>query len=407
MSAVAWNWNAFLLATISGMSTAIGGLLVIFFGAPSATKLGIMLSASCGVMLYISFMDLLPEAQEEIGYVMANIWFFVGMFLFGLAAHFFPDGHDHEGEGHSHANGTNKAKKGNNNNTPAKNGKNNNNKTNGAAKPKKVVDAQTEEQRQVGRVGFVTALGISLHNIPEGIAVYVTCLKGIEFGAALMVAIAAHNIPEGAAVASPIYHSTKSKWQAFKYCLVSGVCEPLGALIFGIFFSQYMNDYVVKSLLAGVAGIMVLVSLRELLPTALKYMSAERVMLWTAAGMLFMSISILALHGSGGHNHSHDGHGHGHGHAHVNLEHVKNVPHDHAHAHIHDDHHHEHDHAHGHDHTHDHDHDHDHDHGHMHDHSHGHDHGHDHSHDHAHAHDHSHDHDHAHHHHGHAHAHKH
>lgn len=131
-----------------------------------------------------------------------------------------------------------------------------------------------------------------------------------------MVAIAAHNIPEGAAVASPIYHSTKryvnischlpnldifsslhrffSKWQAFKYCLLSGICEPLGAAVFGVFFSQYMNDYVVKSLLAGgtctllyfpnkeqfltiklVAGIMVLVSLRELLPTALKYMTAE------------------------------------------------------------------------------------------------------------------------------------
>jgi zinc transporter, ZIP family len=101
------------------------------------------------------------------------------------------------------------------------------------------------------RVGILTALSISLHNFPEGIAVYLACLKGLEVGFPIAIAIAAHNIPEGMAVASPIYHSTGSKWEALKWSLVSGMCEPIAAFIFGTLLSNYITDDMVQMLLAG------------------------------------------------------------------------------------------------------------------------------------------------------------
>lgn len=207
--------------------------------------------------------------------------------------------------------------------------------------------AGSKEERELKRVGLVTALGISIHNFPEGIAVYLACMKGLDVGLPIALAIAAHNIPEGMAVASPIYHSTGSKWEAFKFSMVSGICEPLAALIFSIFFASYMNDEMIQMLLAGVAGIMILVSLKELLPTALKYISADSAMISNALGMAFIGISIYFLHAQGGHDHSHGGHSHGsndHAHTHDHA-HAHTHAHDHAHTHSHD---HVHTHAHAH-----------------------------------------------------------
>lgn len=211
-------------------------------------------------------------------------------------------------------------------------------------------EKQHKEEQELKRVGLVTALGISIHNFPEGIAVYLACLKGLDVGLPIALAIAAHNIPEGMAVASPIYHSTGSKWQAFKYSMLSGLCEPVAALAFAIFFSSYINNESIQLLLAAVAGIMVLVSLKELLPTALKYISADSAMISSAIGMLFIAVSIYYLHATGGHDHHDHSHGHSHSHAHHgHHDHVhSNDFGGHGHAHAHDHHHHHHDHAHAH-----------------------------------------------------------
>eukprot|EP01121_Diplochlamys_sp_Union-15-3_P015705 TRINITY_DN523_c0_g1_i2.p1 TRINITY_DN523_c0_g1~~TRINITY_DN523_c0_g1_i2.p1 ORF type:complete len:319 (+),score=40.71 TRINITY_DN523_c0_g1_i2:35-958(+) len=298
-----WNSSAFLIASISGLSTCLGGLLVLFYGQPSTNKLGHLMSFSSGVMIYISFMDLLPEAVP----------FFTGMLFFGIIAKLFPE-HDHD---HEHDHGKQHDKK----------------------KPPGKPSLKDKEMKRIKQVGLITALGLSLHNIPEGIAVYVASLKGVNVGLPLAVAIAAHNIPEGMAVASPIYHATGSKKQAFFYSLISGVCEPLGALIFS-FFIRDLDDYTIQSLLAAVGGIMVLVSFRELLPVALEYLKPESAMISNALGMIFISFSIYLLHGSSGihgHEHSH-GHDHSHGHSHS---------HDHSHSHSHSlDHSHSHDHDH-------------------------------------------------------------
>jgi ZIP family zinc transporter len=341
-----WNANAFLMACVAGLSTGFGGLLVLFYGTPSAAKLGHLLSFSAGVMIYISFMDLLPEAAEGIGFVKANIAFFCGMIFFAVLAKLIPS--DVGGHSHSHGEEEKETKEVKEPLSPPKSpsrssrrisarkeaNKEESEKEKEGKKEDKAAVAKEKEDKELKRVGLITALGISIHNFPEGIAVYLACMKGMDVGLPIALAIGAHNIPEGMAVASPIYHSTGSKWEAFKYSMLSGLCEPLAALAFSFFFSSYMTDETVQILLAAVAGIMVLVSLKELLPTALKYISSESAMISNALGMMFIGLSIYFLHNNvHGHDHSH---GHSHGHSHT---------HDHDHHHGHDHAHHHHDHA--------------------------------------------------------------
>ena len=121
----------------------------------------------------------------------------------------------------------------------------------------------------------------SLHNLPEGIAVYLACSNGIKLGLPLTFAIALHNIPEGMAVAAA-FHSNRSTerhwirhWNAIKWATLSGLCEPLGALVFAFLFTSYFDVILIQEMLAGVAGIMVYISLVELIPSSLKYISPE------------------------------------------------------------------------------------------------------------------------------------
>lgn len=227
-------WNAFMTTVFAGLTTSLGGLIVLFYGSPTDKHLGHMLGLSVGVMLYISFMDLLPEAIENLGFFYANVWFFAGVFFFGLLVHTIPEpdisdimkksgkGDDSQGKNKKH-------------------------------------------RQQV--VGAWLIMGLmSLHNAPEGVAVYLCSLRSPKLGFPLAMAIALHNIPEGMAVASPMYSATGSKYQAVKYTILSGLCEPLGALIFGVLFHNYINVHVIHVMLAGVAGMMVFMSTKELLP---------------------------------------------------------------------------------------------------------------------------------------------
>lgn len=121
---------------------------------------------------------------------------------------------------------------------------------------------------------LIVVTGISLHNIPEGMAVYLSTLKGWKLGVAIAVAIGLHNIPEGMAVSTSMYAATKSKWAAIKWSLLSGLCEPLGAFAFGVFFYQYLSEFTVYCMLSGVAGVMTYICVKELIPQAMHYTSA-------------------------------------------------------------------------------------------------------------------------------------
>lgn len=155
----------------------------------------------------------------------------------------------------------------------------------------------TKLDRSLEMTGLITALGISLHNFPEGLVVFNATVVGVcdlpapsSFslsyvlqyliqctgrGLVVALAIAIHNIPEGIAVTLPLYYSTHSKWEAMKWCLLSSICEPLAAIIFGVLFSDYLTERIMAIMNAVVAGIMIILCVVELIPTALKYTSAK------------------------------------------------------------------------------------------------------------------------------------
>jgi ZIP family zinc transporter len=265
-----------------------GGLIVVYFGNTSQKQLGHLLSFSAGVMIYLSFLDLLPEAVEKLGFIKANLGFFLGILFFCIVDWLLPTGE------HSHAvpKSSKKGKKGD------------------KTSPPKQENPPQQKKKDLYRLGVLSALSISLHNFPEGLAVYLASVQGLELGLPIALGIAAHNIPEGMAVASPIYHTSRSRTKALFWCFISGVCEPVAALIFGLFASQYITEEIVFFLLAGVAGIMLVVSLKELFPTALEFLKSEQALFSNVIGMLFMSVSIYFLHGDHSHGHSHGGQTH-------------------------------------------------------------------------------------------------
>lgn len=142
-------------------------------------------------------------------------------------------------------------------------------------------------------MGTFTALAIAIHNFPEGIATFTAALQDPGLGVAITVAIAIHNIPEGIAVAVPIYFATGDKKKAFKLSFLSGLAEPVGALVAFLLLMPFLNDIMFGLIFAAVAGIMVFISLDELLPAAKKYDEGHLSIYGLVAGMAVMAISLL------------------------------------------------------------------------------------------------------------------
>jgi len=145
------------------------------------------------------------------------------------------------------------------------------------------------------RLGLFVALGIGIHNFPEGMATFAGTLADPHMGTAIAVAIAIHNIPEGLAVAAPIFAATGSKGKAFWWSFLSGVSEPLGAGLAAIFLLPFLRDTVLGAVLGGVAGLMVFISLDELLPAAREYGQEHLAIIGVTAGMAVMAVSLWLL----------------------------------------------------------------------------------------------------------------
>ncbi|MER2170119.1 MAG: ZIP family metal transporter, partial [Psychrobacillus psychrodurans] len=143
--------------------------------------------------------------------------------------------------------------------------------------------------------GVFTALAIGIHNFPEGIATFASALQDPNLGIAIAIAVAIHNIPEGIAVAVPIYYATGSRKKAFKLSFLSGLAEPVGAFVAYLVLMPYLNGVVFGVVFAAVAGIMVFISLDELLPAAKKYDETHSSIYGVVAGMLVMALSLVLL----------------------------------------------------------------------------------------------------------------
>ena len=273
--------GALILTLTAGAATGIGGALVLFKKKISSDFLAGALGLSAGVMIFISLAELFPEAQAEImatgsirhGETFVLIAFFVGMGLITLIDFAVPEYENpHEASGLSLDSRT-------------------------AAVG---VLEQTGNEKALQRLGLMSALAIAVHNFPEGIATFISALNDPQMGAGITFAIAIHNIPEGIAVAIPIYYATKSKGKALLYATLSGLTEVLGALlclaataIFGLELTAGGPAF--PLILAAVAGIMIYISLDELLPTAEKYGKHHVAIAGVVAGMAIMGISLLII----------------------------------------------------------------------------------------------------------------
>ena len=269
------------MTLIAGAATGIGGALVLFKKKVSSNFLAAALGLSAGVMIFISLAELFPEAQAEImansslkyGKAYVLIAFFIGMGIITLIDFLIPEYENpHEASGLSleaH--------------TPAVG---------------KLEHAGSE--KAMHKLGVLSAIAIAIHNFPEGIATFIGALNDPQMGLGITFAISIHNIPEGIAVAIPIYYATKSKGKALLHATLSGMSELLGALlclavsaVFGIDLTA--NGHIFPLIMAAVAGIMIYISLDELLPTAEKYGKHHIAIAGVVSGMAIMGISLLII----------------------------------------------------------------------------------------------------------------
>lgn len=266
--------SAFVLTLFAGLATGIGSLLA-FTARPTNKKfLAVALGFSAGVMIYVSMIEIFVKAKESLvaefgdtrGYLYTTIAFFVGMFLITLIDKFVPDFENpHEAHTVSELD------------QPAE-----------ATTAGKAMSAA-----KLHRMGLLSALAIGIHNFPEGLATFIAALKDPTLGVSIAVAIAIHNIPEGIAVSIPIYHSTGSRRKAFCYSFLSGISEPIGALVGYFLLLPLFNETMFGLIFAGVAGIMVFISLDQLLPAAEKFGEHHLCTYGVVIGMIVMAVSLV------------------------------------------------------------------------------------------------------------------
>ena len=267
--------TALLLTTIAGLATGIGSIIAYFIRTPKLGYLSFSLGLSAGVMIYISFVELLPEAMTDIGDGAAVAAFFLGVVVIGVIDQFIPEEwNPHEFSGLDNGGGGSAR----------------------TAVDQKPAGEPYAIDRPLMRTGLFTALAIAIHNFPEGMATFGVTLTDVRLGAFIALAIAIHNIPEGISVSMPIYYATGDRKLAFKYSFLSGLAEPLGAMTgFLILLPLLSHGWIIPSLLAFVAGIMIYISLDELLPMAHNYGRSHLVITGTMVGMAIMAVSLLMI----------------------------------------------------------------------------------------------------------------
>lgn len=255
------------LTLLAGLATGLGGVLTMFTSCRSTRTLAFAMGLSAGVMTYISFMELLPEACHGFAPLLgergAEIWtlvsFFGGIALIALIDWLVPvDENPHE-----------------------------------AHTLDELHDANSHHH--LHRTGTMLALAIGIHNFPEGMATFVAALDGLDVALPIVAAIAIHNIPEGVAIFVPIYHSTGSRVKAFRLTILSGLAEPIGAIAGMLFLMPFWTPAVNAVCLAAVAGIMVYISFDELLPGAERHGHHHAAIAGVVAGMALMAASLLFL----------------------------------------------------------------------------------------------------------------
>lgn len=250
--------RALALSLFAGLSTLLGALIVFIRNHKSETVVTASLGFAAGVMISVSFTDLFPIAQEhmqtvfgEKGGIFFSVCFLAtGIFLAGCLDKFVPH---------------------------------------------QEYDPQTGEKphQNLFRVGVVSMLAIGLHNFPEGIATFAAGYNDSHLGISVALAITLHNIPEGISVAMPIYFATGSRQKALKFTFLSGIAEPVGALLAFLILRPFISDFMLGLLFALVAGIMIYISVEELIPSSRQYGHDRQALIATFLGICLMPLTIM------------------------------------------------------------------------------------------------------------------
>jgi ZIP family zinc transporter len=255
------------LTVFAGLATGIGSLIGFMSKEFNPRFLTVALGFSAGVMIYVSMVEIFVKARDSLsisfgdkmGYVWTTVAFFAGIAVIALIDKLIPsyeNPHEMNVE-------------------------------------QKIEDSSDDQKKKLMRMGMFSALAIGIHNFPEGLATFMSGLSDPTLGISIAVAIAIHNIPEGLAVSAPIFYATKSRKKAFVLSFMSGLAEPIGALIGYFILRSIFNDAMFGMIFASVAGIMVYISLDELLPTAEEYGEHHLAIGGLIAGMAVMAISLL------------------------------------------------------------------------------------------------------------------
>ena len=295
-------WFALGLTAFAGMATGIGSMIAFTAKRTDYRFLSVATGFSAGVMLYVSFVEIFAKGVDALTGEYGEYWghwinaasFFGGMLLIGLIDNLIPAGenpHETHSEAETRPLHNPAAPVPDFFETPAN-----------KVPPAFPADTKGIQHHKLMRMGLFTALAIGIHNFPEGLATFLAALEDPSLGVAIAVAVALHNIPEGVSVSVPIFYAPGNSKKAFFYSVLSGLAEPVGALIayagLRLFFgtaSGGVPGSVMGILFGGVAGIMVYISVDELLPTSRAYGKGHDSLFGLVGGMLVMALSLLLM----------------------------------------------------------------------------------------------------------------
>ncbi|GAB6113753.1 zinc transporter ZupT [Desulfomicrobium escambiense] len=293
-------WFALGLTAFAGLATGIGSIIAFTAKLSSYRFLSVATGFSAGVMLYVSFVEIFFKGQavlvghygDPLGHWVNAAAFFGGMLVIGLIDNFIPEEanpHEIPPEAEAdkvHGKSSSLWEITKNSRTPS-------------TAPAQPLPGY---EKKLMRMGLFTALAIGIHNLPEGLATFLAALQDPQLGVAIAVAVALHNIPEGVSVSVPIYFATGKRRKAFLYSFLSGLAEPVGAGIAYLailFFAGgpggVLPPQLTGILFGGVAGIMVYISLDELLPTSRAYGQGHDSLFGLLGGMVVMALSLLLM----------------------------------------------------------------------------------------------------------------
>lgn len=246
---------AFILSFLAGISTVIGAFIIFFDKNKNNKIVTVSLSFAAGVMICVSLTDLLPNSFNMIlnsnnpfpKLILTLIFLVLGIIISMLIDKYLPS------------------------------------------------EYENKDNKGLYKIGIISMVAIILHNIPEGIATFITSTNNLTLGITLTLAIALHNIPEGISIAVPIYHSTGNKLKAIMYALLSGMSEVVGSVLAYFFLAPFINDHIMAALYAIIAGIMIHISVYELIPGAYKDSTLKKVLKYFIIGFIVMIVSHLLM----------------------------------------------------------------------------------------------------------------